>query len=80
MSTPLRPLIPRTLRSPRLEPDSYFTDGVRLLRVVDASEGACTLLEDCFTLEVRPYSPGELIKLRLRPVARQSAAHELSLA
>lgn len=59
------------MRSPRLEPDSYLTDGRRLLRVVDASSAtAFTSLEDCLTLEVRPYSPGGLANLRLRLVAR----------
>jgi hypothetical protein len=48
----------------------YYTDGRRLLRVIDASADATyASLEDCLTLEVRPYSPGEVIKLRLRPVA-----------
>ncbi|HYB22503.1 MAG TPA: hypothetical protein VED41_01815 [Solirubrobacteraceae bacterium] len=69
MPTPLRPLIPRAARFPRLPLDGYFTDGRRLLRVVEASaESAFTLLEDCLTLDVRQYSPGELAKMRLRPV------------
>ncbi len=63
------------MRSPRFEPDSYLTDGRRLLRVVEASAGtAFTSLEDCLTLEVRSYSPGELANLRLRLVARPARA------
>lgn len=58
--------------SQRLIPDSYVTDGVRLLRVVshlDANaRSASAWLEDCLTLEIRPYSPGELSALRLRAV------------
>lgn len=53
---------------PRLAPDSYHTDGHRLLRVVDAGPGASTALEDCLTLEVRSYLPGQLAGLRLRSV------------
>lgn len=70
MSTPLLPLSTRATRSPRLTLDSYLTDGVRLLRVVESGRGACTSLEDCYTLEIHPYSPGELARLRLRPVSR----------
>ncbi len=63
------------MRSPRLEPDSYFTDGRRLLRVVEAAPGtAFTSLEDCRTLEVRSYSPGELAHLRLRLVSSPARA------
>ncbi len=59
------------MRSPGLAPGNYFTDGLRLLRVVDAGgESALTSLEDCLTLEVRHYSPGQLAQLRLRPVGR----------
>lgn len=70
MSTPLLPLSTRAIRSPRLTVDSYVTDGVRLLRVVESGRGASTSLEDCYTLEIRPYSPGELARLRLRPVSQ----------
>lgn len=58
--------------SQRLDADSYLTDGVRLLRVVSRFEAdarsACAWLEDCLTLEVRPYSPRELGAMRLRAV------------
>ncbi len=61
-----------TLPSERLAPDSYLTDGKRLLRVVShfdaAADSVFASLEDCMTLEVRPYSPGELSAMRLRPV------------
>jgi hypothetical protein len=55
-----------------LVPDGYVTDGKRLLRVVshfEADAGSMfASLEDCLTLEVRPYSPGELTAMRLRSV------------
>lgn len=70
MSAPLLSLSARAIRSPRLTADSYLTDGVRLLRVVESGRGASTSLEDCYTLETRPYLPGELARLRLRPVSR----------
>jgi len=80
--TPLRPLFPRKAPPPSLAPDSYLTDGRRLLRVVSrfdaGAENAFASLEDCLTLEVRPYSPGELAALRLRPV--RSSAHMQALA
>ena len=67
--TPLGSPSTRSLRASWLVRDRYVTDGRRLLRVVDAEVGrAFASLEDCLTLEVRPYSPGELIKMRLRPV------------
>jgi hypothetical protein len=60
---------PGAIRSSSLVLDSYYTDGRRLLRVIDASTHTpYASLEDCLTLEVRLYSPGEVIKLRLRPV------------
>lgn len=52
-----------------LIPGGYVTDGKRLPRVVsqfkarDASVFAA--LEDCLTLEIRPYSSGELSAMRL---------------
>ena len=59
-----------------LTADSYLTDGIRLLRVVSKFEhtGASMFasLEDCLTLEVRPYSPGELSAMALRPVSTGS--------
>jgi hypothetical protein len=46
-----------TVSSERLAPDSYVTDGKRLLRVVshfEADAGSMfASLEDCLTLEVR---------------------------
>ena len=68
-SLALRSLIPSVIRSSSLVLDRYYSDGRRLLRVIDT--GAATpyiSLEDCLTLEVRRYSPGEIIKLRLRPI------------
>jgi hypothetical protein len=60
-------------RSEHLTPGSYLTDGKRLLRVVSKFEhGSSSMfasLEDCLTLEVRPYSPGELSVMALRPVS-----------
>ena len=61
-----------TLPSERLIPDSYVTDGKRLLRVVSRfeadAESTFASLEDCMTLEVRPYSPGELSAMMLQTV------------
>ena len=56
----------------RLVPDSYLTDGKRLLRVVSLidprADCASASLEDCLTLEVRAYSPDELVAMGLRRV------------
>ncbi len=61
-----------SLPSERLVPDSYVTDGKHLLRVVSRFEADAksvfASLEDCLTLEVRPYSSGELSAMRLRTV------------
>jgi hypothetical protein len=52
--------------------DGYVTDGKRLLRVVtrfDAgAQGTFASLEDCMTLEVRPYTSGELGAMAVRTV------------
>ena len=52
--------------------DRYLTDGRRLFRVVSQFSGDArrrfASLEDCLTLEVTAYSPGELETMRLRPV------------
>jgi hypothetical protein len=51
---------------------SYLTDGRRLFRVVSQFDAggkhAFASLEDCLTLEIEPYSPGELDEMNLRPV------------
>jgi len=69
------PLLPHVSRPVAAEPEplpNYLTDGRRLLRVVarfdTAGHDTFASLEDCLTLEVRPYSPGELAALHLRPV------------
>ena len=58
--------------SEELAPDSYLTDGERLLRVISRfqadAHGAFTSLEDCLTLEVRPYTLRELSAMQLRAV------------
>ncbi len=50
----------------------YVTDGERLFRVVApftaAAAGVFASLEDCSSLEVEAYSPGELGAMHLRPV------------
>ena len=65
-------LKPRRVRSAPLAPDGYLTDGHRLFRVVSqcaADAGRVfASLEDCLTLEVQAYAPGELYAMRLRPV------------
>lgn len=69
--TPIQPKSPLPLRrrAQRFAPGSYLTDGRRLLRVVDAGAGrAFSSLEDCLTLEVRLYSPGEMRGMGLRTV------------
>ena len=59
---------PLSVRPGPLAPDTYLTDGERLLRVVSQFEagsgGTFASLEDCLTLEVRPYSSGEVSCLR----------------
>jgi hypothetical protein len=69
---PLRRPRPPQVPSAPLVADSYLTDGRRLFRVVsrfaDSVGHAFASLEDCLTLEVREYSPGELYEMRLRPV------------
>ncbi len=69
---PLRSLSGQTARSEPLAPDSYVTDGRRLFRVVSqfaaGEEHRFASLEDCLTLEVRAYAPGELAAMKLRPV------------
>jgi len=61
-----------SLPSEGLTPDSYLTDGTRLWRVVSRfGADAATMfasLEDCSTLEVRPYSSGEIDAMTLRMV------------
>jgi hypothetical protein len=58
-------------------PDGYMTDGRRLLRVVwQLSDGPWIgfySLEDCSTLEVETYLPGELATMGLRPVRLAAA-------
>jgi hypothetical protein len=71
--TPLRPLPVRTATSDWFAPDSYLTDGRRLLRTVtqvgDGELNGFTLLEDCLTLEVISYLPADLAAMDLRPVS-----------
>ncbi|MFI5038016.1 MAG: hypothetical protein ACHP93_06005 [Solirubrobacterales bacterium] len=73
--TPLRRLEPPRASSAPLLLDSYLTDGRRLFRVVSqftaGAEDAFASLEDCLTLEVQAYSPGELHRMRLRRVRTQ---------
>jgi hypothetical protein len=70
--TSLRHLGPRATPSTALVPDSYLTDGRRLFRVVsqfaDDAKHMFASLEDCRTLEVQAYAPGELYEMRLRPI------------
>ena len=60
------------------ELDPYLTDGHSLFRIVsgfspgDAQPWAS--LENCKTLEVRPYSPDELYAMGLRRVRKQNAS------
>jgi hypothetical protein len=72
------PFLPRAIPTAPLVPDSYITDGRRLLRVVARPEGrfasGFAALEDCMTLEVRSYSLEELAALELRPVRAGSTS------
>lgn len=56
------PLEPRRAPPGALAPDSYVTDGDRLFRVVSqfttVGDNVFASLEDCLTLEVRPFAPG----------------------
>jgi hypothetical protein len=72
---PLAPLHPprsSRVRSTLLVPDNYLTDGRRLFRVVSqfgaGAEHVFVSLENCLTLEIQAYAPGELDAMRLRPV------------
>ena len=62
----------RPSRVPAFIPGSYLTDGRRLFRVVSqftpSAERVFASLEDCFTLEVSDYAPGELYSMGLRTV------------
>ncbi len=61
---PPRPLLPQC--------GAYVTDGHRLFRVVSqfaaVGDHLFASLEDCLTLEVQAYAPGELREMGLRPV------------
>jgi hypothetical protein len=68
------------LRAPKadeLRPGTYVTDGERLFCVLSqfASDDELELatLEDCLTLEVKPYCLAELDHLRLRAVQALAA-------
>jgi hypothetical protein len=69
---PLHPPRPRRGPCALLIPDNYLTDGRRLFRVVSqfaaGAEHVFASLEDCLTLEVQAYAPGELDAMRLGPV------------
>lgn len=70
--TSLRRLEPRPSPFAPLRSGSYVTDGRRLFRVISqfatVGENMFASLEDCLTLEVQAYAPGELREMRLRPV------------
>jgi hypothetical protein len=60
-----------TRRRPLPKPGSYMTDGIELYRVVRwqvSAAGDAAQLEDCRTLDVRPYGVRELGRMPLRPV------------
>jgi len=63
---------PRPRPPERLRSGGYLTDGRRLFRVVSqfstVGEHKFARLEDCLTLEVSAYSPGELYQMKLRPI------------
>ena len=55
----------------RFAAGSYLTDGRRLFRVVTqfGSDAPHAELEDCLTLDVDVYDPGQLRAMGLRPVS-----------
>jgi hypothetical protein len=73
-------LAPRSRTSPRcvsaesLRCGTYLTDGRRLFRVVSqfapAGDDVFASLEDCRTLDVQAYAPGELQAMKLKPIRR----------
>ncbi len=70
--TLLRPFSGLCAPREQLGSESYLTDGWRLFRVVSqfntTQRQPFASLEDCLTLEVQPYTPGELGAMSLRPV------------
>jgi hypothetical protein len=70
---PLRGSSGPTAPSEPFLPDSYLTDGRRLFRVaaqIATGEGhTFASLEDCLTLEMQAYAPGELATMKLRLVS-----------
>jgi hypothetical protein len=65
---------PRSVSLDSLRCGSYLTDGRRLFRVVSqfapAGEDAFASLEDCRTLRVQAYAPGELQAMKLKTIRR----------
>ncbi len=63
---------PRSASPEPLRAGAYLTDGSRLFRVVSqfaaVGEHVFASLEDCRTLEVQAYAPGELWAMELQPV------------
>lgn len=55
-----------------VQPGAYLTDGRTLFRVISqfttAGDDAFASLEDCVTLDVKAYAPGELAGMSLRHV------------
>ncbi len=67
---------PRPAPSEPLHAGGYVTDGRRLFRVVSqfatVGDHVFASLEDCSTLEVQAYAPGELCAMGLRPIRSAS--------
>jgi len=72
MALALSRLLTSRQATSELAPDGYVTDGHTLFRVVSrfitAGDSTFASLEDCLTLEVHAYAPGELVDMGLRPV------------
>jgi hypothetical protein len=70
--TLLRPFSGLCAPRESLGSESYLTDGWRLFRVVSqfntTQRQPFASLEDCLTLDVQPYTPGELSAMNLRAV------------
>jgi hypothetical protein len=65
---------PRCVSAESLHCGAYLTDGRRLFRVVSqfapAGDDVFASLEDCRTLDVQAYAPGELQAMKLKPIRR----------
>ena len=66
------------------EASLYLTDGLRLFRLVRGAswppEATYAVLEDCYTLEARPYSVEELAGMQLSVVQEPGRTADRALS